>query len=62
MTLFLVLAAKSEGIDPIIEYLKLRLVLAERLYLYYLTVLTDKAKKGRYSPFIAPPHRFLPFP
>jgi hypothetical protein len=45
MALLVVLLAKCEAINPIIEYLKLLLVLAERLCLYYLIVLTDKAKK-----------------
>jgi hypothetical protein len=45
IALLVVLSAKCEVIDPIVEYLKLLPVLAERLRLYYLTVLTDKAKK-----------------
>ena len=45
MALLVVLTTKCKVINLIIEYLKLLLVLAERLRLYYLTVLTDKAKK-----------------
>ena len=45
MALLVVLATKYKAINPIIEYLKLLLVLAKRLYLYYLIVIADKAKK-----------------
>jgi hypothetical protein len=61
VALLVVLTAKCEAINPFIEYLKLLLVLVERLYLEYLTVLTDEAKECYYSPFMARPHRFLPF-
>jgi hypothetical protein len=45
IALLVVLLAKCEAINPIIEHLKLLLVLAERLCLYYLTIVTDKVKK-----------------
>jgi hypothetical protein len=47
MALLVVPATKCKAINLIIEYLKLLLVLAERLCLYYLIVLIliDKAKK-----------------
>ena len=56
-----VLTTKCEAINPFIKHLKLLLVLAKRLYLKYLIVLTDKAKKCYYSPFVTPLYRFLLF-
>jgi hypothetical protein len=45
VALLVVSTTKRKSINLIIEYLKLLLVLAERLYLFYLIVLVDKAKK-----------------
>jgi hypothetical protein len=44
VALLVVSATKCEAIDPIIKHLKLLLVLAERLCLYYLIFLADEAK------------------
>jgi hypothetical protein len=61
VALLVVFAAKYEAINLFIEHLKLLPVLAEQLYLEYLTVLIDKAKKCHYSPFITHLYYFLPF-
>jgi hypothetical protein len=45
VALLVVPTTKREAINLIIEYLKLLLVLVERLCLYYLIALVDKAKK-----------------
>jgi hypothetical protein len=45
IALLVVLITKYKAINPIIEYLKLLLVLAKRLRFYYLIVLIDEVKK-----------------
>lgn len=62
MALLVVLSAKLKAIDPIEQYLKLSLILAEGVCLFNLILHIDKAEKRYYSPFIARPYYFFLFP
>jgi hypothetical protein len=62
VALLVVLSTKLEAINPIKEYLKLSLILAEGVCLFGLILPIDKAEKRYYSPFIARPHYFFLFP